>query len=205
MSWDVDYKRKLMSPGDALRCVESGMRVYIHPGCAEPEVLVEALMERAPYVRDVEIVHLMTMGKRAVRGAGDGGTLPAQRHVHRRQRARGGERRPRRLHAGVPERDRGAVRERAIAAGRGADPGIAAGRARLLLAGRGRGHDHDGGALRQVRGRAGERPDAAHLRRLLPARRPDRRVRGNVASAVRGAAGGDHGHAPGDRASTWRR
>jgi 4-hydroxybutyrate CoA-transferase len=62
MSWDVDYKRKLMSPADALRCVESGMRVYIHPGCAEPETLVEALMERAPYVRDVEIVHLMTMG-----------------------------------------------------------------------------------------------------------------------------------------------
>ena len=62
MAWDVDYKRKLMNANDAVRCVESGMRVYIHPGCAEPEVLVEALMERAPYVRDVEIVHLMTMG-----------------------------------------------------------------------------------------------------------------------------------------------
>src|SRR3569832_1849451 len=51
-----------MTPADAMRCVESGMRVYIHPGCAEPEVLIEALMERAPFVRDVEIVHLMTMG-----------------------------------------------------------------------------------------------------------------------------------------------
>jgi acyl-CoA hydrolase len=62
MPWNVDYKRKLMNSVDALRCVESGMRVYIHPGCAEPELLVEALMERAPYVRDVEIIHLMTMG-----------------------------------------------------------------------------------------------------------------------------------------------
>ncbi len=62
MSWSINYKRKLMNAGDALRCVESGMRVYIHPGCAEPEVLVEALMERAPFVRDVEIIHLMTMG-----------------------------------------------------------------------------------------------------------------------------------------------
>ena len=62
MPWDVEYKGKLMNAHDALRCVESGMRVYIHPGCAEPEVLVEALIERAPYVRDVEIVHLMTMG-----------------------------------------------------------------------------------------------------------------------------------------------
>jgi len=61
--WDIEYKRKLMDPHDALRCVESGMRVYIHPGCAEPELLVEALMGRAPYVRDVEIVHLMTMGR----------------------------------------------------------------------------------------------------------------------------------------------
>ncbi len=62
MPWNVNYKRKLMSAGDALRCVESGMRVYIHPGNAEPELLVEALIERAPYVRDVEIIHLMTMG-----------------------------------------------------------------------------------------------------------------------------------------------
>jgi acyl-CoA hydrolase len=38
------------------------MRVYIQPGCAEPETLVEALMRRAPYVEDVEIVHMMTMG-----------------------------------------------------------------------------------------------------------------------------------------------
>jgi len=62
MSWMEGYKRKLMTAHDALRCVESGMRVYIHPGCAEPEALVEALMDRAPFVRDVEIVHLMTMG-----------------------------------------------------------------------------------------------------------------------------------------------
>jgi 4-hydroxybutyrate CoA-transferase len=62
MSWDVDYKRKLMGAAEAVRCVESGMRVYIHPGCAEPEALIEALMERAPFVRDVEIVHILTMG-----------------------------------------------------------------------------------------------------------------------------------------------
>jgi acyl-CoA hydrolase len=38
------------------------MRVYIQPGCAEPETLVEALIQRAPHVQDVEIVHMMTMG-----------------------------------------------------------------------------------------------------------------------------------------------
>ena len=38
------------------------MRVYIQPGCAEPETLVEALMQRAPDLFNVEIVHMMTMG-----------------------------------------------------------------------------------------------------------------------------------------------
>lgn len=38
------------------------MRIYIHPGCAEPEALAEALSERGPHVRDVEIVHLLTLG-----------------------------------------------------------------------------------------------------------------------------------------------
>jgi acyl-CoA hydrolase len=59
----MEYKKKLRTANEALRCVQSGMRVYIQPGCAEPETLVEALIQRAPHVQDVEIVHMMTMGK----------------------------------------------------------------------------------------------------------------------------------------------
>ena len=62
MTWQTDYKKKLRTPQEALLYVQSGMRVYIQPGCAEPEVLVEALMKRGPFVEDVEIVHMMTMG-----------------------------------------------------------------------------------------------------------------------------------------------
>jgi 4-hydroxybutyrate CoA-transferase len=62
MSWEHEYTSKLQTADEALKCVRSGMRVYIQPGCAEPETLVEALIRRAPYVRDVEIVHMMTMG-----------------------------------------------------------------------------------------------------------------------------------------------
>jgi 4-hydroxybutyrate CoA-transferase len=62
MSWELEYKIKLRTANEALRCVQSGMRVYIQPGCAEPETLVEALIRRAPDVQDVEIVHMMTMG-----------------------------------------------------------------------------------------------------------------------------------------------
>ena len=62
MSWEMEYKKRLKTADEALQCVKSGMRVYIQPGCAEPETLVEALMRRAPDVYDVEIVHMMTMG-----------------------------------------------------------------------------------------------------------------------------------------------
>src|ERR1022692_370537 len=62
MSWIEQYRSKLVTAHEAVSCVQSGMRVYIHPGCAEPETLVEALMRRGPFVEDVEIVHMMTMG-----------------------------------------------------------------------------------------------------------------------------------------------
>ena len=62
MSWEMEYKKRLRMADDALQCVQSGMRVYIQPGCAEPETLVEALMRRGPEVFNVEIVHMMTMG-----------------------------------------------------------------------------------------------------------------------------------------------
>jgi acyl-CoA hydrolase len=62
MSWDDEYRNKLRTADEALQYVQSGMRVYIQPGCAEPETLVEALMRRGPHVYDVEIVHMMTMG-----------------------------------------------------------------------------------------------------------------------------------------------
>jgi 4-hydroxybutyrate CoA-transferase len=62
MSWMDQYRSKLVTAGEAVSCVESGMRVYIHPGCAEPEALVEALIGRAPFVQDVEVMHLLTMG-----------------------------------------------------------------------------------------------------------------------------------------------
>jgi 4-hydroxybutyrate CoA-transferase len=62
VTWESEYVTKIRTANEALRFVESGMRVYIQPGCAEPETLVEALIRRAPEVRDVEIVHMMTMG-----------------------------------------------------------------------------------------------------------------------------------------------
>jgi len=61
-SWQAQYALKLQSAEEALSAVKSDMRVYIQPGCAEPETLVEALLKRAPFVRNVEVVHLLTLG-----------------------------------------------------------------------------------------------------------------------------------------------
>jgi len=63
MSWKDEYRRKKMSCMEAVQCIKSGMRVYIHRGCAEPEALVEALTVRAPFVKNVEVVHLMMTGR----------------------------------------------------------------------------------------------------------------------------------------------
>jgi acyl-CoA hydrolase len=63
MDWREEYQRKTVGPTEAMQCIQSDMRVYIHPGCAEPETLVEAMMERAPFVKNVEIVHLLTTGR----------------------------------------------------------------------------------------------------------------------------------------------
>jgi len=63
MSWETEYLNKLRTPEEALLSVKCGMRVYIQPGCAEPETLVDALIRRGPFVHDVEVVHLLTTGR----------------------------------------------------------------------------------------------------------------------------------------------
>ena len=52
-----------VTAAEAVRCVKSGERVYIHPGCATPEPLAQALAARAPELKNVEVVHLLTFGE----------------------------------------------------------------------------------------------------------------------------------------------
>ena len=62
MTWESEYTRKIKTADEAVRVIESGMRVYIQPGCAEPETLVDAMTRRAPELEAVEVVHMRTMG-----------------------------------------------------------------------------------------------------------------------------------------------
>lgn len=62
MNWHELYAQKLRTADRAIELIQSGNRVYIHPGCATPTVLVDALLRRAAGLRDVEVVHLLTLG-----------------------------------------------------------------------------------------------------------------------------------------------
>jgi 4-hydroxybutyrate CoA-transferase len=62
MHWIENYRSKIQTADEALRAVKSGDRVLLHQGCAEPEELVQALLRRAPELRDVEVFHMATMG-----------------------------------------------------------------------------------------------------------------------------------------------
>ncbi len=62
MSWTGAYRCKLKSADEAVAAIKSGDRVYVHQGCGEPEPLVQAMVRRGSELRDVEVVHLATMG-----------------------------------------------------------------------------------------------------------------------------------------------
>ena len=51
-----------LSAADAVASVRSGNRIFIHGVAAAPHVLINALVDRASELRDVEIVHLHTEG-----------------------------------------------------------------------------------------------------------------------------------------------
>ncbi len=62
MTWAEEYRRKQMSAAQALEAVTSGARVWIQSGCGTPPTLVNALVARAPEVRNVEVVHMKNLG-----------------------------------------------------------------------------------------------------------------------------------------------
>jgi len=62
-TWSEFYRSLICTAEEAVKAVRSGDRVYIHPGCAVPEPLVDALSARAESLKDVEVVHLLTMGR----------------------------------------------------------------------------------------------------------------------------------------------
>jgi len=59
------YERKFVGAAEAVSVIQSGDVVYIHPGCAVPEVLVDAMVARAEELQNVEVCHLLGVGEAA--------------------------------------------------------------------------------------------------------------------------------------------
>ncbi len=62
MSWMELYRKKVTIPEEAVSVVQSHQRVYIGGGSGVPQQLIHALMNRAPELEDVEIIHILHFG-----------------------------------------------------------------------------------------------------------------------------------------------
>jgi len=60
--WKEKYKDKIGSAVAAMNLIKSGDSVFIGTGCAQPQHLVNALVEQSTRIFDVHIIHLLTIG-----------------------------------------------------------------------------------------------------------------------------------------------
>lgn len=63
MSWVDDFKNKLCSAAEAVRLVENGHRIYYSGNAAIPRTLIEALAERRDELKNVQLNHVLLLGK----------------------------------------------------------------------------------------------------------------------------------------------
>ncbi len=63
MHWREGYRRKCTTAAEAVAAtISSGDRVFLTGNCSVPTVLVDALVDYAPHVEDVELAHPLTVG-----------------------------------------------------------------------------------------------------------------------------------------------
>jgi acyl-CoA hydrolase/GNAT superfamily N-acetyltransferase len=61
-SWPTLYSQKTVSLERALERVRRGARVFLATACAEPQFLVQGLLDRADQLHDVQLLHFITLG-----------------------------------------------------------------------------------------------------------------------------------------------
>ena len=60
--WKKKFADRIGTAAKAMEFVASGNSVFIGTGCAQPQHLVDALVEHSKNIYDVSIIHLLTMG-----------------------------------------------------------------------------------------------------------------------------------------------
>ncbi len=61
--WREIYEQKKTSAEKALQAIKRGHRVFIGSGCGEPQHLAQVLEETIPLLSDLEILHILSVGK----------------------------------------------------------------------------------------------------------------------------------------------
>ena len=61
-AWFDRYRDKIATPERAAAVVQSGERIFLSGNCSVPQQVLAALVARAPELRDVEIVQVLTVG-----------------------------------------------------------------------------------------------------------------------------------------------
>lgn len=63
MDWKTWYQDHLCSSQEAVQAIQSGNRVVVAHATGEPSVLLDAMVAKADHYENVEIVHMVAMGK----------------------------------------------------------------------------------------------------------------------------------------------
>ena len=63
MDWRKEYAEKIVSVEEAVRHVQSGNRIVCTHACGEAQALTDELVRQADRLENVEIVHMVAMGK----------------------------------------------------------------------------------------------------------------------------------------------
>ena len=60
--WKAKFGDKIQNASTAMKLIKSGNSIFVGTGCAQPQHLVNALVEYSDHIYDAHIVHLLTMG-----------------------------------------------------------------------------------------------------------------------------------------------
>lgn len=60
--WKEKHKDKISNAATAMKLIKSGNSIFIGTGCAQPQHLVNTLVERSAGISDAHIIHLLTIG-----------------------------------------------------------------------------------------------------------------------------------------------
>jgi acyl-CoA hydrolase/RimJ/RimL family protein N-acetyltransferase len=61
--WEAKYKDRIGTAAEAMKLIKPGNSIFIGTGCAQPQHLVQALVEHSRHIYDAHIIHLLTMGE----------------------------------------------------------------------------------------------------------------------------------------------